>query len=93
MGLRDATVTGVARDDLSDGGAWLYATTVRTIRELNRSTGVKHLIPDFNGGPSRLAEVFESRPEVFAHNVETVESPGNCRPAQYSEKSPAATLD
>jgi hypothetical protein len=74
MGLRDATVTGVARDDLSAGGAWLYATTVRAIKELNRSTGVEHLIPDFNGGPSRLAEVFESRPEVFAHNVETVES-------------------
>jgi lipoyl synthase len=62
MGLRYATVTGVARDDLSDGGAWLYATTVRTIRELNRSTGVKHLIPDFNGEPSRLAEVFRVAP-------------------------------
>jgi hypothetical protein len=74
MGLRDATVTGVARDDLSAGGAWLYATTVRDIKELKRSTGVEHLIPDFNGEPSRLAEVFESRPEVFAHNVETVES-------------------
>ncbi len=72
MGLRYATVTGVARDDLPDGGAWLYATTVRTIRELNPSTGVELLIPDFNGEPARLAEVFESRPEVLAHNVETV---------------------
>ncbi len=72
MGLRYATVTGVARDDLPDGGAWLYAETVRAIKELNPSTGVELLIPDFNGQPARLAEVFESRPEVLAHNVETV---------------------
>jgi lipoyl synthase len=93
MGLRYATVTGVARDDPSDGGAWPYATTVRAIKELNPSTGVEHLIPDFDGEPSRLAEVFESRPEVFAHNVETVESHRNCGSAYYSEKLPAATLD
>src|ERR1700678_3304464 len=72
MGLRYATVTGVARDDLPDGGAWLYATTVSAIKELNPSTGVELLIPDFNGEPARLAEVFESPPEVLAHNVETV---------------------
>ena len=72
MGLRYATVTGVARDDLPDGGAWLYAETVRAIKELNPSTGVELLIPDFNGEPDRLAEVFESHPEVLAHNVETV---------------------
>ena len=72
MGLRYATITGVARDDLPDGGAWLYAETVRAIKELNPSTGVELLIPDFNGEPARLAEVFESRPEVLAHNVETV---------------------
>ncbi|ORX04920.1 lipoyl synthase [Mycobacterium triplex] len=72
MGLRYATVTGVARDDLPDGGAWLYAQTVRAIKELNASTGVELLVPDFNGAPERLAEVFASRPEVLAHNVETV---------------------
>jgi lipoic acid synthetase len=72
MGLRYATVTGVARDDLPDGGAWLYAATVRAIKELNPSTCVELLIPDFNGVPVRLTEVFESRPEVLAHNVETV---------------------
>jgi len=72
MGLRYATVTGVARDDLPDGGAWLYAETVRAIRGLNPSTGVELLVPDFNADPQRLAEVFESRPEVLAHNVETV---------------------
>ncbi|MGI8879081.1 MAG: lipoyl synthase [Jatrophihabitans sp.] len=72
MGLRYATVTGVARDDLEDGGAWLYAETVRAIHELNPGTGVELLIPDFNAVPEQLAEVFGSRPEVLAHNVETV---------------------
>ncbi len=72
MGLRYSTVTGVARDDLPDGGAWLYAETVRAIKRLNPSTGVELLIPDFNGDPARLREVFESEPEVLAHNVETV---------------------
>jgi len=72
MGLRYATITGVARDDLPDGGAWLYAETVRVIHELNPDTGVENLIPDFNGRPDLLREVFESRPEVLAHNVETV---------------------
>ncbi|MCB0905729.1 MAG: lipoyl synthase [Nocardioidaceae bacterium] len=72
MGLRYATITGVARDDLPDGGAWLYAETVRVIHELNPGTGVENLIPDFNGRPELLAEVFDSAPEVLAHNVETV---------------------
>ncbi|HEY2059345.1 MAG TPA: lipoyl synthase [Amycolatopsis sp.] len=72
MGLRYSTVTGVARDDLDDGGAWLYAETVRQIHELNPGTGVELLIPDFNADPAQLAEVFGSRPEVLAHNVETV---------------------
>ncbi|MGE2715982.1 lipoyl synthase [Mycolicibacterium litorale] len=72
MGLRYSTVTGVARDDLPDGGAWLYAETVREIKRLNPNTGVELLIPDFNGDPALLAQVFESRPEVLAHNVETV---------------------
>ena len=72
MGLRYSTVTGVARDDLPDGGAWLYAETVRQIHALNPGTGVELLIPDFNAVPEQLAEVFGSRPEVLAHNLETV---------------------
>ncbi|HZI96935.1 MAG TPA: lipoyl synthase [Actinomycetales bacterium] len=72
MGLRYSTVTGVARDDLPDGGAWLYAETVRQIHALNPGTGVELLIPDFNADADQLAEVFSSRPEVLAHNVETV---------------------
>jgi lipoic acid synthetase len=72
MGLRYATVTGVARDDLPDGGAWLYAQTVREIHAALPGCGVELLIPDFNALPDRLAEVFGSVPEVLAHNIETV---------------------
>jgi len=72
MGLRYATVTGVARDDLPDGGAWLYAETVRAIHAALPGVGVELLIPDFNGVPALLSEVFDARPEVLAHNVETV---------------------
>ncbi|MEO8888731.1 MAG: lipoyl synthase [Jatrophihabitantaceae bacterium] len=72
MGLRYATITGVARDDLADGGAWLYAETVNQIHQINPGTGVELLAPDFNAVPELLAEVFASRPEVFAHNIETV---------------------
>ena len=72
MGLRYATVTGVARDDLPDGGAWLYAQTAREIHAAVPGCGVELLIPDFNGDPQQLAEVFSARPEVLAHNIETV---------------------
>lgn len=72
MGLKYATVTGVARDDLDDGGAWLYAETVRQIHAAVPGCGVELLIPDFNAVPEQLAEVFSARPEVLAHNVETV---------------------
>lgn len=72
MELNYSTITGVTRDDLDDEGAWLYAEVVRQIHELNPHTGVENLVPDFSGKPDLLQEVFESRPEVFAHNVETV---------------------
>jgi lipoic acid synthetase len=72
MGLRYATVTGVARDDLEDEGAWLYAETVRAIHELNPGTGVEILVPDFSGKPELLQQVFDAAPQVFAHNLETV---------------------
>ncbi|KIF72293.1 radical SAM protein [Streptomyces sp. AcH 505] len=77
MDLNYATITGVARDDLPDGGAWLYAETVRQIHGMTAGradgrTKVELLIPDFNAVPEQLAEVFSSRPEVLAHNVETV---------------------
>ncbi|MGA0566056.1 lipoyl synthase [Rathayibacter sp. KR2-224] len=72
MGLRYATVTGVARDDLPDEGAWLYAETIRQIHLQAPGTGVEILVPDFSGRPEHLRQVFDAQPEVFAHNVETV---------------------
>ena len=88
MGLKYSTVTGGARDDLPDGGAWLYAETVRQIHTLNAGTGVELLIPDFNARPDQLAEVFASRPEVLAHNLETVPSVfKRIRPAFTYERS------
>jgi lipoyl synthase len=69
MGLRYATITGVARDDLPDGGAWLYAETVRLVGEI---CPVEVLIPDFNGRADQLGEVFAASPAVLAHNLETV---------------------
>ncbi len=72
MQLRYATVTGVARDDLDDEGAWLYAETVRAIHALSPGTGVEILTPDFSGRPELLGQVFDAAPEVFAHNLETV---------------------
>ena len=72
MGLRYATVTGVARDDLDDEGAWLYAETIRQIKALNPNTGVEILVPDFSAKPELLQQVFDAQPAVFAHNLETV---------------------
>lgn len=72
MELRYATITGVTRDDLEDEGAWLYGETIRKVHELNPGTGVEMLAPDFSGKPELLNQVFDSRPEVFAHNLETV---------------------
>ena len=72
MGLKYATITGVTRDDLEDEGAWLYAETIRKVHELNPGTGVEMLAPDFSGKAELLNQVFEARPEVFAHNLETV---------------------
>jgi len=72
MQLRYSTVTGVARDDLPDEGAWLYAETIRQIHQQSPGTGVEILVPDFSGNPELLQKVFDAQPEVFAHNLETV---------------------
>jgi lipoic acid synthetase len=72
MGLRYATVTGVARDDLPDGGAWLYARTCAQVHDAVPGCGVELLIPDFNAVPELIGQVFAARPEVLAHNIETV---------------------
>lgn len=72
MDLRYATVTGVARDDLPDGAAGLFAETCRQIHAMNPGTGVELLIDDIKGNTEALQDVFDSSPEVFAHNLETV---------------------
>lgn len=72
MKLRYATVTGVARDDLEDEGSWLYAETIRQIHSQSEGTGVEILVPDFSGKPEFLQKVFDAKPQVFAHNLETV---------------------
>ncbi len=86
MGLKYATITGVTRDDLEDEGVWLYSETIRKVHELNPGTGVEMLAPDFSGKADLLNVVFESRPEVFAHNLETV-------PRIFKEIRPAFRYD
>jgi lipoic acid synthetase len=72
MGLGFAVVTAVARDDLDDGGASAFAETIRAIRRRRPGTQVEVLIPDCKGEPDALATVFEARPDVLNHNLETV---------------------
>ena len=86
MGLRYSTVTGVARDDRPDGAAGLYAETIRQIHALNPNTGVEILPPDFGAVPELVGQVFDARPEVFAHNLETV-------PRIFKRIRPAFTYD
>ena len=86
MGLAYATITGVTRDDLPDEGAWLYAETIRQVHELNPGCGVEMLAPDFHAKSELLNEIFERRPEVFAHNLETV-------PRIFKEIRPAFTYE
>ena len=88
MGLRYATITGVTRDDLPDEGAWLYAETIRRVHELNPGCGVEMLAPDFHAKSELLNQIFETQPEVFAHNLETVPRIfKRIRPAFTYEKS------
>ncbi|USQ81603.1 lipoyl synthase [Ornithinimicrobium faecis] len=86
MGLRYSTITGVARDDQPDGAASLFAETIRQIHQLNPNTGVEILPPDFGAVPELVSQVFDARPEVFAHNLETV-------PRLFKRIRPAFTYD
>ncbi|HEV3475814.1 MAG TPA: lipoyl synthase [Actinomycetota bacterium] len=72
MGLRYVVLTGVARDDLPDGGAGIWAEAVRQVRKAVPDCGVEVLPPDFRGDPDAVATVIGSEPDVFAHNLETV---------------------
>ena len=73
MGLKHAVVTAVARDDLQDGGASLFAATIGAIRNRLPLCSVEVLIPDFQGNWDALATVLEANPQILNHNIETVE--------------------
>ena len=72
MGLRHAVITSVNRDELPDGGAAIFAETIRWSRRLSPGTTFEVLIPDFKGDRAALATVIEARPEILNHNTETV---------------------
>ena len=72
MGIVHAVITSVDRDDLRDGGARVFAETIRRTRELCPQTSIEVLIPDFQGNWEALAVVMRARPEILNHNVETV---------------------
>jgi len=86
LGLRHVVVTSVTRDDLSDGGAGHFARTIERIRELNPTTTVEVLIPDFKGDLEALRLVIEASPHIINHNIETV-------PRLYSSVRPMAVYN
>jgi len=73
MGLKHCVLTSVDRDDLPDGGASIWAETIRAIKRLNPETTIETLIPDFMGKHELLDIVIDAKPEVISHNLETVE--------------------
>jgi len=83
LGLKFAVVTSVNRDEHPDGGSAQFAATIRWIRRLNPGCGVEVLVPDFLGDPRQIGKVLDARPEVLAHNLETV-------PRLYAEVRPQA---
>ncbi|MHB1006489.1 MAG: lipoyl synthase [Chloroflexota bacterium] len=83
LGLRYVVVTSVTRDDLADGGAGIFAATIRRVREASPHCGIEVLIPDFKGEREPLAAVIAARPDILNHNVETV-------PRLYKQVRPQA---
>ena len=73
MGLKHCVLTSVARDDLPDGGAKVWAATIRAVRHKNPNTAIEVLVPDFKGEFENLDIVLDAKPNIFNHNLETVE--------------------
>lgn len=73
MGLKHCVLTSVARDDLPDGGAKVWAATIRAVRYKNPNTAIEVLVPDFKGEFENLDIVLDAKPNIFNHNLETVE--------------------
>lgn len=72
LNLKHCVITSVTRDDLADGGAAFWATTIRKIKELNPTITIETLIPDFNADPELIQKVIDASPNVISHNMETV---------------------
>lgn len=72
MGVKHAVITSVDRDDLKDGGSYIWAETIKAVREISPGTTMETLIPDFQGKWENLQRVIDARPEVISHNLETV---------------------
>ncbi len=72
LSLKHCVITSVARDDLEDGGAKFWASTIRMVRKHNPDTTLEVLIPDFDGDPDCLQQLIDAKPEVISHNLETV---------------------
>jgi lipoyl synthase len=90
MGLREVVLTSVTRDDLSDGGAAHWAATIRAVRAAVPGIGVEVLVPDFRGDAASLDTVLAARPDVLAHNLETIP---RLYPAVRPEADYARSLD
>ncbi len=73
LGLKQVVITSVTRDDLKDGGAEIFAETIYELRKMDNDVKIEVLIPDMRGNEKAIETVLESKPDVFAHNVETVE--------------------
>ena len=73
MGLRHCVITSVARDELADGGAAVWAATIRAVRHRNPQTAIEVLTPDWKGKLHDLDTVLDAKPDIFNHNLETVE--------------------
>ena len=73
MNLKHCVLTSVARDDLPDGGAKVWAATIRAVRHRNPDTAIEVLVPDFQGDFKNLDLVLDASPNIFNHNLETVE--------------------
>jgi len=83
MGLKEVVLTSVTRDDLPDGGAAIWAETIRRVRGIGEVATVEVLIPDFRGSAAALQQVLDARPAVLGHNLETV-------PSLYASVRPGA---
>ena len=73
LGLKHVVITAVARDDMPDGGADHFGRTIEAIRALDPKIAIEVLVPDFNGKDPSIRRVLDARPDIFNHNIETVE--------------------